>query len=92
LRRLQCSPVFHSVFTEECSALSLSNGDVALAASNYDRAIDLYSAAIDLTSPSDAVFANRSKARLGKRLWLEALLDAQKVLWHLFFLRLCSLC
>ncbi|KAG2337645.1 TPR-like protein, partial [Suillus weaverae] len=69
-----------NAFTKECSTLCLTNGDVALAASKYDRAIDLYSAAIDLDSASDIAFANRSKAKLGKMLWEEALLDAQKVI------------
>ncbi|KAG2338322.1 hypothetical protein BDR05DRAFT_705055 [Suillus weaverae] len=66
-------------FKQECSMLFLTNGDAALAAREYDRAIDSYSAAIDLDSASDAVFAKRSKARLGKLLWTEALFDAQKV-------------
>ncbi|KAG2367967.1 hypothetical protein BDR07DRAFT_1478558 [Suillus spraguei] len=64
---------------KECSALYAVNGDAALTASEYDRAIDLYSAAIDLNSASDVVFANRSEAKLGKLLWEDALLDAQKV-------------
>ncbi|KAG1789554.1 uncharacterized protein HD556DRAFT_778316 [Suillus plorans] len=68
-----------NVFKEECSALCIANGDIALAASEYDRAIDLYSAAIALDSASDIVFANRSKAKLEKMLWEEAVLDAQKV-------------
>ncbi|KAG1790421.1 uncharacterized protein HD556DRAFT_1446150 [Suillus plorans] len=66
-------------FTEECSALCITGGDAALAAGKYDGAIDLYSAAIDLDSASDVVFANRSKARSEKMLWEGALLDAQKV-------------
>jgi len=66
-------------FTEECRALCLTSGDVALAASDYDRAIDLYSTAIDLDSGFDVIFTNRSKAKLGKMLWEDALLDAQKV-------------
>jgi hypothetical protein len=33
----------------------------------------------DITTASDTVFANRSKAKLGEKLWTEALLDAQKV-------------
>jgi hypothetical protein len=74
---------------EECSTLCLTNGNAALTASEYDRAIDLYSAAIDLDSASDVVFANRSKAKLGKMLWEDALLDAQKVR---FRLRFCSPC
>jgi hypothetical protein len=77
--RLQSSPIFHSAFKQECSALCAANGDAALAASDYDRAIDLYTAAITLYSASTITFANRSKAKLGEMLWLEALLDAQKV-------------
>jgi hypothetical protein len=34
---------------------------------------------IDLNSASDVVFAKRSEAKLGKMLWEDALLDAQKV-------------
>ncbi|KAG1766605.1 hypothetical protein EV702DRAFT_1282874 [Suillus placidus] len=67
-------------FKQECSAFCAANGDIALTASDYDRAIDLYSAAINSNSASDAVFAKRSKANLGKMLWIEALLDAQKVI------------
>ncbi|KAG2147843.1 uncharacterized protein EDB93DRAFT_1250352 [Suillus bovinus] len=62
------------------NALLLTGGDAALAVNHFDRAIDLYSAAIDLDSASYVVFANRSQAMLGKRLWTEALLDAQKVI------------
>jgi hypothetical protein len=56
-----------------------ASGDAALAAGNYDRAVELYSAAIDLDFATDTVFANRSKARSGKMLWNDALLDAEKV-------------
>ncbi|KIK39172.1 hypothetical protein CY34DRAFT_808550, partial [Suillus luteus UH-Slu-Lm8-n1] len=72
--------VWSNAFKQECSALCAANGDAALAASDYDRAIDLYSAAITLNSASTTVFANRSKAKLGQMLWMEALLDAQKVI------------
>ncbi|KIK40720.1 hypothetical protein CY34DRAFT_806895 [Suillus luteus UH-Slu-Lm8-n1] len=65
---------------QECSALFVTNGDAALDVRDYDRPIDLYSAAITLNSASSIVFANRSKAKLGKMLWMEALLDAQKVI------------
>jgi hypothetical protein len=77
--RLQFSPTFLPDFKRECSALCSVNGDAALAASEYDRAIDLYSAVIDLNSASDVVFAKRSEAKLGKMLWKDALLDAEKV-------------
>jgi hypothetical protein len=69
----------HSAFKQECRALCAANGDAALAARDYDTAIELYSAAITLNSASSTFFANRSKAKLGKMLWMEALLDAQKV-------------
>ncbi|KAG1798049.1 uncharacterized protein HD556DRAFT_1440382 [Suillus plorans] len=45
---------------------------------DYDKAIDLYSTAIDLNSTFDTL-ANRSKAKLGEMLWEDALLDMQKV-------------
>ncbi|KAG1836501.1 hypothetical protein DFJ58DRAFT_669622, partial [Suillus subalutaceus] len=49
---------FHSPFKQEYGALYLANGDDAFAASDYNRAIDLYSVAIELDSASDTVFAN----------------------------------
>jgi len=72
----------------KCNALYAANGVAELAASgnaalakkDHDRAIELYSAAIELDSATDTVFANRSKARLMKMLWEDALLDAEKVL------------
>jgi len=81
--RLQFSPPFHLAFMEECSVLCLINGDATLTASKYDIAIDMYTAAIDLNYTSDIVFANQSKAKLGKMLWEDALLDAQKV-WGIY--------
>ncbi|KAG1761434.1 hypothetical protein EDD22DRAFT_804504 [Suillus occidentalis] len=72
--------VWSHAFKQECSALCAANGDAALAARDYDTAIDLYSVVITLNSASTTVFANRSKAKLGKMLWIEALLDAQKVI------------
>jgi hypothetical protein len=65
--------------------LHSANGDAALAASNYDEAIESYSAAIDLGSVSDSNFANRSRARLEKMQWEDALVDALKVRWYLPF-------
>jgi hypothetical protein len=65
------------------------DGDKAFSAGDYDRAIDLYSAVIDLDAATDIIFASRCKARLKKLDWKEALLDAQKVGWHL---SICSLC
>src|SRR6267154_2459031 len=50
-------------FKQECSMLYAANGDAALAASDYDRAFELYSAAIDLGPATDIIIANRSKAK-----------------------------
>ncbi|KAG1738890.1 uncharacterized protein EDB91DRAFT_1249063 [Suillus paluster] len=50
----------------ECYVPYLADGDAALAAGDYDTAIDLYSVAIDLNSANDAIFANRSEAKLGE--------------------------
>ena len=82
-----------SAFKQELSALYGANGvcdlavsgDTALAAGAYDRAIELYSAAIDLDSATDTIFANRCKAKLESKLWEEALIDATKVRWYLLF-------
>ncbi|KAG1792993.1 uncharacterized protein HD556DRAFT_1444087 [Suillus plorans] len=77
--KVSCVEWSNGKSSQECSAIFLTKGDTALAVNDFDSAIHLYSAAIDLTSPSDAVFANRSMAKLGKKLWEDALLDAQKV-------------
>jgi len=78
---------FHAAFKQECRAVYAANGDpdlvasgdVALAASNFDKSIELYSAAIDLDCATDTIFAKRCQAELGRMLWKEALLDARKV-------------
>ncbi|KAG1854595.1 hypothetical protein F4604DRAFT_1932654 [Suillus subluteus] len=77
-----------TAFKQDCSVLYAvdgladlaASGDAALAAGDYDRAIELYSAAIDLDFATETVFANRSKAKSGKMLWDDALLDAEKVI------------
>lgn len=66
-------------FKQQCSALYHADGDVAFSASDYDKAITLYSAAIDLDATSDTIFIKRCKAKLDMKLWEDALLDAQKV-------------
>ncbi|KAG2338855.1 hypothetical protein BDR05DRAFT_968858 [Suillus weaverae] len=73
-----CCLDWSTAFKQDYSALYA--GDDALAAGNYDRAIELSSAVIDLDLATDAVFANRSKARWEKMLWNDALLDAQMVI------------
>ncbi|KAG2140532.1 uncharacterized protein EDB93DRAFT_1297267 [Suillus bovinus] len=71
-----CSMLYASAGVTELA----SGGDDALAAGNYDRAIELYSAAIDLDFATYTIFANRSKARSEKMLWDDALLDAEKAI------------
>lgn len=74
-------------FKQQCSVLYAADGvadlvskrDAALTMSDYDRAIELYLAAIDLDFATATVFANRSKARSNKMLWDDVFLDAQKV-------------
>jgi hypothetical protein len=60
-------------------AFHTRNGDAALSSKDYDKAIKLYPAVIDLECASDTIFASRCTAKLGKLLWEDALLDAQKV-------------
>jgi tetratricopeptide (TPR) repeat protein len=70
---------FIPAFEQECQALYISNGDAFLVAKDYDKSIELYSAAIELNPTHDTIFARRCTARLGKMLWEDAVLDAQKV-------------
>ncbi|KAG2147458.1 uncharacterized protein EDB93DRAFT_1147372 [Suillus bovinus] len=69
-----------TAFKDECSTLCVTKGDTAFAAHDYDKAIALYSAAIDLGSGTLVIFLNRCKANTEKRLWEEAVSDAQKVI------------
>jgi hypothetical protein len=50
-----------------------------MAASDYDQAIELYSAAMSLDALCDSLFAHRSRAKLGRQLYVDALHDAEKV-------------
>jgi len=87
VNRLYFSILFYSDFKQDCSVLYAAagvtdlaaSGDDALAAGNYDRAVELYSAAIDLDFATSTIFANRSKARSEKMLWDDALFDVEKV-------------
>ncbi|KAG2127929.1 uncharacterized protein EDB93DRAFT_181708 [Suillus bovinus] len=58
-------------------AVLAAGGDAALAAHDYNRAIGLYSAAIDLDYATDTIYANRSMAKSKKMLWEGAIADAQ---------------
>jgi len=74
-------------FQRDCGALYAASGDMSLTAGSYDEAIELYSASINLDSATDSIFANRSKAKLAKLLWEDALVDAQKVRGQCLFRR-----
>ncbi|KAG2339204.1 HET-domain-containing protein [Suillus weaverae] len=83
-----CCLDWSTAFKQDCSMLYAATrvtdlaagGNDALAAGNYDRAVELYSVAIDLDFATDTIFANHSKARSGKMLWDDALLNAEKVI------------
>ena len=74
---------------DECHELYVAGGDAALAACAHDRAIKLYSVAMDLYPATDMIFAHRCQAKLGMMLWEDALDDAQKVPRMLQFVALC---
>ncbi|KDN51281.1 hypothetical protein RSAG8_00910, partial [Rhizoctonia solani AG-8 WAC10335] len=53
-------------------------GNKAFAAKRYDEAIDLFTKAIALDPSNHVLYSNRSAAKAGKKLWLEALEDADQ--------------
>ena len=59
-----------------------AEGNKAFAAKDYDRAIDLFSKALDLDQSNFVVWSNRSAAKAGKRDWDGALADADQVSTH----------
>lgn len=71
------------------SAAALKDqGNKAFAAKDYDQAIQLFTQAIELDPQNHVLFSNRSAAKAGKRHWVEALEDAEKVV---VILLLCCL-
>ncbi|KAG2117024.1 uncharacterized protein F5147DRAFT_298941 [Suillus discolor] len=76
-------PVYHewsAAFKYKCTSRCVTKGDEAVTASNYEMAVELYSAGISLDSSCESLFARRSKANLTRRLYTEALDDAEKVI------------
>lgn len=59
-----------------------AEGNKAFAAKDYDRAIDLFSKALDLDKSNFVIWSNRSAAKAGKRDWDGALADADQVSTH----------
>lgn len=56
-----------------------AEGNKAFSAKDYDRAIDLFSKALDLDQSNFVLWSNRSAAKAGKRDWDGALADADQV-------------
>jgi stress-induced-phosphoprotein 1 len=54
-------------------------GNKAFAAKDYDKAIELFSQAIQLDPQNHVLFSNRSAAKAGKKQWDQALEDAEQV-------------
>ncbi|CAE6396415.1 unnamed protein product [Rhizoctonia solani] len=53
-------------------------GNKAFAAKRYDEAIDLFTKAIALDPSNHVLYSNRSAAKAGKKLWIDALEDAEQ--------------
>lgn len=73
--------VFASGFcTENMQAATLKDqGNKAFAAKRYDEAIELFTKAIALDPSNHVLYSNRSAAKAGKKLWADALADAEEV-------------
>jgi hypothetical protein len=63
---------------QESRALYISDGDAALSSKDYDKAILLYSAAIELISAFNTIVSSRRTEIISKRAVEDALLDAPK--------------
>ncbi|KAG2360568.1 hypothetical protein BDR07DRAFT_1412015 [Suillus spraguei] len=69
-----------TAFKKDCTVHCVTKAHEAVAASNYEMAVALYSAAIALDSSSESLFVHRSKVNLEQKLYTEALHDAEKVI------------
>ncbi|KAH9991493.1 activator of Hsp70 and Hsp90 chaperone [Russula vinacea] len=65
------------IFPTMADALK-AEGNKAFSAKDYDRAIDLFSKALDLDESNFVIWSNRSAAKAGKRDWDGALADAEQ--------------
>lgn len=54
-------------------------GNKAFSAKDYDKAIELFTAAIAIDPSNHVLFSNRSAAKAGKKQWAGALEDAEQV-------------
>ncbi|KAG2159050.1 chaperone [Suillus bovinus] len=53
-------------------------GNKAFAGKDYNKAIELFTAAIAIDPSNHVLFSNRSAAKAGKKQWAEALVDAEQ--------------
>jgi hypothetical protein len=67
-------------FRKDCTARCVAKGDEAVTAKNYETAIELYSAGIELDPSCEPLFVCRSKANLERNLFAAALHDANRVI------------
>ncbi|KAG2346441.1 WD40 repeat-like protein [Suillus weaverae] len=67
-----------TAFKKDCTARCVAKGDEAVAAKNYEMAIELYSAGIELDSSCESLFVHRIKTNLGRNLFAAALHDANR--------------
>ncbi|KAG2082366.1 WD40-repeat-containing domain protein [Suillus cothurnatus] len=65
-------------FRKDCTARCVAKGDEAVTAKNYETAIELYSAGIELDPSCEPLFVCRSKANLERNLFAAALHDANR--------------
>ena len=70
---------FPAAFRRRCAETLEHLGDGAANTQQHDDAVLRYSAALSLDLPVPQVFIKRSKAYLAKRLWQDALHDANQV-------------
>ena len=77
-RRVRDSSTAILIFPTMADALK-AEGNKAFSAKDYDRAIDLFSKALDLDESNFVIWSNRSAAKAGKRDWDGALADAEQV-------------
>lgn len=70
--------IIHYLTAPQANTLK-DQGNKAFAAKEYDKAIALFSEAIELDPSNHVLYSNRSAANAGKRLWDAALGDAESV-------------
>jgi stress-induced-phosphoprotein 1 len=63
-----------------------SQGNKAFAAKEYDKAIELFSQALEKDANNFVLWSNRSAAKAGKRDWVAALEDAEQVRQRISYL------